>query len=174
MTERQLTDDCQGIIVAGLGRADRIADDAAYDLALLRVNGARNLKTVPFSAEPPKSTELTLVGISEPNAQAGARDVTTMPARLRGVDGSRVLIDVVPARGFVGGAALDGEGRLAGMIDIASAAVAGPAAQCGSGIVRSDRNDSQISGKRRGYSGAGRGDIAAAKNAVVRVICVRK
>lgn len=174
VTERQLTDDCQGIVVAGLGRADRIAEDPASDLALIRVNGARNLSAVAFSAEPPKSIDLTLVGIAEPAAQAGERKVTTAPARLRGVDGTRVLIDTVPARGFVGGAALDSEGRLAGMIDMPEPAVAGPAA---SAVQASFVPTATI---RRFLESAGvtpvsgRGDIAAAKDAVVRVICVRK
>jgi len=174
VTERQLTDDCQGIVVAGVGRADRIAEDASSDLALIRVNGARNLNAVPFSAEPPKSSDLTLVGIAEPAAQAGARNVTTVPAKLRGVDGARVLIDTVPARGFVGGAALDGEGRLVGMIDVASAAVAGPGASAG------QASFVPTASIRKFLEGAGvapvtgRGDVAAAKNAVVRVICVRK
>lgn len=174
VTERQLTENCQGVIVAGLGRADRLAEDQATDLALLRVNGARNLKPFPFSADPPKSIELTLVGISEPEKQAGARDVTTMSAKLRGVDGSRVLLEASPARGFVGGAALDGEGRLAGMIDIAPAAVAGPAAAAGqvsfvpTATIRKFLDGSGVAPV------AGRGDLAAAKIAVVRVICVRK
>lgn len=174
VTERQLTDDCQGIVVAGLGRADRIAEDPASDLALIRVNGARNLSAVAFSAEPPKSIDLTLVGIAEPAAQAGERKVTTAPARLRGVDGTRVLIDTVPARGFVGGAALDSEGRLAGMIDMPEPAVAGPAA---SAVQASFVPTATI---RRFLESAGvtpvsgRGNIAAAKDAVVRVICVRK
>ena len=174
VTERQLTDDCQGIIVAGFGRADRIAEDAASDLALVRVNGARNLKAVPFSADPPKSIELTLVGISEPEAQAGARNVTTVPAKLRGVDGARVLIDVIPARGFVGGAALDGEGRLAGMIDLSPAAVAGPAATAGQASFVPTATIRKFLESAGVAPVAGRGDVAAAKNAVVRVICVRK
>ncbi|MET0869216.1 MAG: peptidoglycan-binding protein, partial [Pseudorhodoplanes sp.] len=44
VTERQLTDNCQGIIVAGLGRADRLSEDKTSDLALLRVHGAGPLK----------------------------------------------------------------------------------------------------------------------------------
>ncbi|MGD9922687.1 MAG: serine protease [Pseudorhodoplanes sp.] len=174
VTERQLTDDCRGIIVAGLGRADRVAEDSGSDLALIRINGARSLKPVPFSTDPPKSTQLTLVGISEPAAQAGARQVTTVPAKLRGVDGARVLLDAVPARGFVGGAALDGEGRLAGMIDVSSASVAGPAAVAG------QASFVPTASIRKFLEGAGitpldgRGDLAAAKNALVRVICVRK
>jgi peptidoglycan hydrolase-like protein with peptidoglycan-binding domain len=174
VTERQLTEDCQGIIVAGLGRADRIADDAASDLALLRVNGARNLKPVPFSSDPPKSVELTLFGISEPDAQAGARNVTAAPAKLRGVDGARVLLDAQPARGFVGGAAIDGEGQLAGMIDVAAVVVAGVSAGAGQTSLV------PTASMRKFLEGAGvaptigRGDFAAAKDAVVRVICVRK
>jgi S1-C subfamily serine protease len=174
VTERQLTENCQGIIVAGLGRADRLAEDAASDLALIRVNGARNLKAVPFSADPPKSIDLTLVGISEPEAQAGARNVTTAPAKLRGVEGARVLLDAQPSRGFVGGAAIDGEGRLAGMIDLSPAAIAGPAAGAG------QTSFVPTATIRKFLEGAGvtpltgRGDAEAVRNAVVRVICVRK
>ncbi len=174
VTERQLTDDCQGIVVAGLGRADRIAEDAASDLALIRVNGARNLIAVPFSAEPPKSIDLTLVGITEPAAQAGARDVTTVPAKLRGVDGTRVLIDTVPARGFVGGAALDSEGRLAGMIDMPEPTVAGPAASAAQASFVPTATIRKFLESADVKPVTGRGDVAAAKNAVVRVICVRK
>lgn len=174
VTERQLTDDCHGIIVAGLGRADRIAEEAASDLALIRINGARNLKAVPFSAEPPKSAELTLVGISEPKAQAGARNVSTAVAKLKGIDGSRVLIEANPTRGFVGGAALDGEGRLAGMIDMAPAAVAGPAAGAGQASFVPTATIRRFLERAGVVPVVGRGDIASAKEAVVRVICVRK
>jgi peptidoglycan hydrolase-like protein with peptidoglycan-binding domain len=174
VTERQLTENCQGIIVAGLGRADRIAEDSASDLALVRVHGVRDLKAVPLSLDPPKSIDLTLLGVSEPQAQDGARNVTTAPARLRGVDGARVLLDAQPARGFVGGAAIDSEGQLAGMIDMSPVTVAGPAASAGQTSLV------PTASIRKFVEGAGvtpligRGDVAAAKNAVVRVICVRK
>lgn len=173
VTERQLTENCQGIIVAGFGRADRVAEDAASDLALVRVNGARKLKAVPLSADPPKSTALTLVGVSEPEAQAGARNVSTVTAKLKGIDGARVLLEAQPARGFVGGAALDGEGQLAGMIDIAAASVAGPSAAGQPSFVPSATIRKFLDGA--GVQPAnGRSDLEAAKNAVVRVICVRK
>jgi hypothetical protein len=129
---------------------------------------------VPFSADPPKSIDLTLVGISEPEAQAGARNVTTAPAKLRGVEGARVLLDAQPSRGFVGGAAIDGEGRLAGMIDLSPAAIAGPAAGAG------QTSFVPTATIRKFLEGAGvtpltgRGDAEAVRNAVVRVICVRK
>jgi hypothetical protein len=174
LTERQLTENCQGIIVAGLGRADRVAEDSSSDLALIRVNGARNIKPVPLSSDPPKSIELTLFGISEPDAQAGARNVTAAPAKLRGVDGARVLLDAQPARGFVGGAAIDGEGQLAGMVDVAAAAVAGASAEAGrTSLVptASIRKFMEIAGVA---PLSGRSDRETARSAVVRVICVRK
>jgi peptidoglycan hydrolase-like protein with peptidoglycan-binding domain len=174
VTERQLTENCQGIIVAGFGRADRVAEDALSDLALVRVNGARNLRPVPFSSDPPKSTALTLIGVVEPDAQAGARNVTTVTAKLKGIDGARVLIDAQPSRGFVGGAALDGEGRLAGMIDIASAAVAGPAGGAGQASFVPTATIRKFLDGAGVAPANGRGDLDAAKGAVVRVICVRK
>jgi peptidoglycan hydrolase-like protein with peptidoglycan-binding domain len=174
VTERQLTENCQGIIVAGFGRADRVAEDAASDLALVRVNGARRLRPVPFSADPPKSTALMLVGVSEPDAQAGARNVTTVTAKLKGIDGARVLLDAAPSRGFVGGAALDGEGQLAGMIDIAPSSVAGPSAAAGQASFVPTATIRKFMDGAGVQPANGRGDLEAAKNAVVRVICVRK
>lgn len=174
VTERQLTDGCQGVIVAGLGRADRIAEEKSADLALLRVNGAASLKPLSLSAEPPKSTELTLIGIVEPEAQGGGRKVTTSNAKLRGVDGARVLLDAAPARGFVGGIALDGQGQLAGMIDLAPVVSAGPAAASGAVALVPTASIRKFLDGAGVYPTTGKSDIAAAKEAVVRVICVRK
>lgn len=174
VTEHQLTENCAGIIVAGIGRADRLAEDTASDLALIRVNGVRGLKAVPLSADPPNGVELTLLGISEPEAQAGARNVTSAPAKLRGVDGARVLLDAQPSRGFVGGAAIDGEGRLAGMIDISPAAIAGPAVGAGQLSFVPTATIRKFLDRAGVTPLAGRGDAASAKGAVVRVICVRK
>jgi S1-C subfamily serine protease len=174
VTERQLTDNCQGIVVAGLGRADRLAEDKTTDLALLRVNGAGALKPLAFSAEPPKSIELTLVGIAEPEAQAGARNVTTSSARLRGVNGSRVLLDTNPARGFVGGAALDGQGQLVGMIDLAATVTAGPATANGQAALVPTASIRKFLDNAGVHPATGKSDVAAARNAIVRVICVRK
>jgi S1-C subfamily serine protease len=174
VTERQLTDNCQGIVVAGLGRAERLAEDKTTDLALLRVNGAGALKPLAFSAEPPKSIELTLVGIAEPEAQAGARNVTISNAKLRGVDGSRVLLDTNPARGFVGGAALDGQGQLVGMIDLAATVTAGPATANGQAALVPTASIRKFLDGAGVYPAIGKSDVAAARNSIVRVICVRK
>ena len=169
VTKRQLTEGCHAIIVARLGRAERLADDTTADFVLLCVNGAGNLKPLAFSDEAPKSTDLTLVGIADPDLQAGARNVTTANAKLRGVDGSRVLLDATPARGFAGAVALDGQGQLAGMVDVSPATAATTQAS----LVPTATIRKFLGGA--GVTPAnGRGDLASAKNALVRVICVRK
>jgi hypothetical protein len=174
VTERQLTENCQGLVVAGLGRAERLAEDKANDLALLRVHGASRLRPLAFSTEPPKSSDLTLVGVLEPDAQGGARNVTTANAKLRGVDGTRVLLDGMPARGFVGGIALDGQGQLAGMIDLAPVVTAGPATAGGSAALVPTASIRKFLDGAGVYPATGNSDVAGARDAVVRVICVRK
>lgn len=170
VTERQLTDQCQSLVVAGLGRADRLAEDAAADLALLRVHGAGSLRPLAFSVEPPSSPDLTLIGIAEPGLQDGGREVTAVRATLRGVEGARVLLDGAPARGFVGGIALDGRGHFAGMIDLApdAAGASGNAALVPAASIRKFLDTAGIA------PASGKSDVSAAKEAVVRVICVRK
>ncbi len=174
VTERQLTENCQGLIVAGLGRAERIAEDKSADLALLRVHGAASLKPLPFSSEPPRSIELTLVGVPEPDTQAGGREVTTSAARLRGVDGTRVLLDIAPTRGFVGGVALDGQGQFAGMIDLAPVVTAGPPTGGGNAALVPTASIRRFLDSAGVTTETGKSDLAAAKDAVMRVICVRK
>ena len=44
VTDRQITDGCLTIAIAGFGNADRVAEDKEHDLALLRIYGARGLK----------------------------------------------------------------------------------------------------------------------------------
>ena len=44
VADRQVTDGCLSIVIAGFGNADRVAEDKEHDLALLRIYGARGLK----------------------------------------------------------------------------------------------------------------------------------
>ena len=44
IADRQITDGCLAIAIAGFGNADRVAEDKDHDLALLRIYGARGLK----------------------------------------------------------------------------------------------------------------------------------
>ncbi len=168
VTDRQLTEDCQTIVIAGLGRADRIADDRATDLTLLRVNGTSNLKSLAFLPDAPKSTDLTLLGITAPDAQGGTRDVSTASARLRGIDGSRVLIDARPAGGFTGGGAFDVQGQFVGMIAAPATSSSSQSSFIPTSTIRNFLDGAGI------YPSVGKSDMATAKNAIVRVVCVRK
>src|SRR5471032_1225142 len=44
IADRQVTDGCLAVAIAGFGNADRVAEDKDHDLALLRIYGARGLK----------------------------------------------------------------------------------------------------------------------------------
>ena len=44
IADRQITDGCLAVAIAGFGNADRVAEDKEHDLALLRIYGARGLK----------------------------------------------------------------------------------------------------------------------------------
>src|SRR5712671_6246440 len=44
VADRQITDGCLTVAIAGHGNADRVAEDKEHDLALLRIYGARGLK----------------------------------------------------------------------------------------------------------------------------------
>ena len=55
-----------------LGRADLVAEDKGAGLALLRVYGARDLS--PLAAGDAKGSDVTLVGIADPQAQGGGSD----------------------------------------------------------------------------------------------------
>jgi len=75
------TDECQSIMVPGLGHADRIAEDKANNLALLRIYGARNLVPAALGGET-GAGGLTLYGIADPLAQPGDGTVSSAAAQL--------------------------------------------------------------------------------------------
>ncbi len=147
---------------------------AFIGLSLLQVNGARAIKPLAFSNGPPNGQILTLIGIAEPGLQAGAREATIASAALAHVNGSRVLMQANPARGFVGGAVLDGAGQFAGMIDSSPATTGGPPRNGGqpsfvpAATIRNFLQNAGVDPRQ------GRSDLTAAKDAIVRVICVRQ
>jgi len=49
IADREVTDGCLAIAIAGYGHADRVAEDKDYGLALLRIYGARGLKPLTLS-----------------------------------------------------------------------------------------------------------------------------
>src|SRR5258705_820730 len=70
ITDRQITDGCLAIAIAGHGNADRVAEDKDHDLALLRIYGARGLKPLGLSSGAAK-TNVELTGIADPQNQGG-------------------------------------------------------------------------------------------------------
>ena len=121
LTDRQLTEGCNVMQVAGHGDASRIAEQD--NLTLLRVFGASALTPAALVHEGASASELTLVGIADPQAQGGERAVTTVSARLDG-DG----LEPAPQLGFAGAAALDGQGRIFGMVTLKAPVLAGAGA----------------------------------------------
>jgi hypothetical protein len=107
----QVTDQCQSITVPGLGHAERIAVDGSSGMALLRLYGPYNLPPVSLGGGTPDN--LTLVGIADPNSQSSAASVTRTPVRL-----TPQGLDPAPKPGFSGAAVVDGQNRLAGMVNL--------------------------------------------------------
>jgi peptidoglycan hydrolase-like protein with peptidoglycan-binding domain len=165
------TEECRAIVVPGLGHAERVAADPANDLALLRLYGARNLAPAALAGES-KGDALTLFGVGDPLAQAGDTAVTNVAARRTGQG-----VEPVPKLGFSGAAAVDAQGRFAGMVDLTSPVAAGgrsvlPQAT----IVPADtvRSFLAAQGIILETGAAPAADHAAIEKSVMRVICVRR
>jgi hypothetical protein len=163
LTDRQVTDGCNVIVVSGYGDADRQGEDK--DLALLRIHGAPDLAPAAFAVDLPKPPNVTLVGIADPQTQDGGGAVSTLVARLNGD-----LLEPSPQPGFSGGAVLDGQGRLVGMV--LRKHLMGPA-QPPATVVTAQAVGVFLAGQQLAPA-SGRASLGAAKAAVVRVICVRK
>ncbi|MBI3703952.1 MAG: peptidoglycan-binding protein [Rhizobiales bacterium] len=171
VTDRKLTEGCQVMVASGLGDAVRIADDKDTGLALLRVYAPRKTAVpLALTADTPKSAELTLVGIPDPKEQDGNRKLTEIRARLN--DGSSIeLRQPVPMAGFSGAAALDGQGRFLGMMEMRNAVLASiepaapPVRLIGAAAIRAFLEAHNVAASR---------ETGDAKASVVRMICVRK
>ncbi len=161
----QVVEQCQSITVAGLGHAERIAVDGSGDLALLRLYGARNLVPAAIDGQAATTDNLNLVGIADPLSQTADSNVTRAPAHMTAQG-----LDPAPKPGFSGAAAVDPQGRFAGMVNlkwplVAGAAVAGQAALVPADAVAAFLKSQSIA------PAAGHGTI---DQSVLRVICVRK
>src|SRR5881394_2233306 len=121
LTSRDALEGCFVVTVAGLGGADRVAEDKDKGLALLRVYGSP-LKPVALAGENPKG-DVTLLGIADPQAQGGGGAVSTMRTRVT----ETLALDPAPGVGFDGAAALDARGRLGGIASLKIPVVAGAA-----------------------------------------------
>jgi peptidoglycan hydrolase-like protein with peptidoglycan-binding domain len=171
LTDRQVTDGCNVIVVSGYGDAERQAEDQASELALIRVYGVPDLVPAAFTGDAGKSPDLTLVGLADPQAQGGGSTVSTVAAKLKGD-----TLEPSPQLGFSGAGALDREGRFAGMVELKTAVVAAvdtANAQPQATMVPAPAIREFLDGQKVAPA-PGRSGLEAAMASVVRVICVRK
>lgn len=114
IADRRATEECQFITIPGYGHAERLAENKAADVVLLRLNGART--PVPAAlTDAPQADEISLVGIADPAAQSGARTVSNMAARI-GNAGPLRTIEPAPAAGFSGAAVIDRQKHVIGIV----------------------------------------------------------
>ena len=83
----------------------------ANDLALLRLYGARGLVPMPFAQDAAAANGLTLLGIADPLGEGSDNEVTGSIAQ-RTDQG----LNPAPKLGYSGAAAIDAQGRFAGMV----------------------------------------------------------
>ncbi len=164
VTARSAVEDCRFIVVPGFGNAVRVADDAANDLALLQVFAAKDSTPAPLASNPPPS-DVTLLGIADPDRQDGGSAVSSLKARVLAASGTAQPIEPAPALGFAGAAALDREARLVGMVDLRAS---DKAAMVPAAAIRTLLSAQSIA------PASGPGSLDDAKASVVRVICVRQ
>jgi peptidoglycan hydrolase-like protein with peptidoglycan-binding domain len=170
ITDQKLTEGCNVVEIAGHGDAHRLAADSAAGLTLVQVFGAPELVPLLLT-EGATGAELTLIGIADPQAQAGGRTTSTATARLNG-DG----LQPTPPLGFAGAAALDAQGRFLGMVALTPPVVAStgatsiPLPQATLVSAPSIRKFLDAQNVTAAVSPA----VANATAAVVRVICVRR
>ena len=173
VTDRQVTDGCKVIVAAGLGSAERVAEDKAQGLALLRVYGQRDLPALPLPRDVANTKEsrmsLTLIGIPDPHDQQGAHSPKEFKARLAS-GGAIDLRQPVPMAGLSGGAVLDDAGHVLGMMQTRNAVLASngpPLAPVHLVTTATIRDFLQAHDVTPATTGN-------ARDALVRVICVRR
>jgi hypothetical protein len=170
LADRQLTDGCNVIVVSGYGHADRQRDDPVADLALLRVYGVPDVVPASFASAGAEA-DLTLLGIADPQAQAGGAAVSAVPVKAKGD-----IVEPAPQLGFSGAPVLDGKGRFVGLVKLRNPIVASI------GAANSQPQAALISGQTiHGFLEAQNLPLATrqpgaagGKASVVRVICIRK
>lgn len=169
VTDRRVTDGCKVIVAAGLGNAERVAEDKPQGLALLRVYGQHNLPALPLAREAANAQALTLIGIPDPKEQHGAHRPKEIKAQLIG--GVAIhLNQPEPMAGFSGAAVLGDGGQVLGMMETRNAVLASngppiaPVHLVSAAAIRDFLKANDVTPVTSGD----------ARDAVVRVICVRK
>jgi len=165
-----VTDECQAITVPSVGHAERVAEDKASDLALIRLYGTHNLVPAPLPTDVSRPAgEIVLVGVADPLVQAGGDDVTRVAARLTAQD-----IEPAPKPGFSGAAAVDAAGALIGMVELRPAVIAGNSVASQSATLLPVEAIRAFLQEQNVTASLARNEHAPIEPSVVRVICVRK
>ncbi len=171
VTARRIAQGCEVIVADGIGNAERVAEDGANGLALLRVYGAHKLPALALPRETVKVGDIKLIGIPDPKEQDGAKTLTEINAKL--ADGAAIaLSQPVPMAGFTGAAALDAKGQFVGIMEtrnfmLASAEPTLPPVRLISTAAIRDFLDRQHVPLAQAVG-------SDARAAAVRIICVRK
>jgi len=173
VADREVTDGCLAMTIGGFGPADRVAEDKDRGLVLLRIYGARGLKPLALASGAAKSG-VDITGIADPQNQGGGAAVTSVKGSVTQVAaGGDLALSPPPAVGFSGAAALDGDGKFAGIALLKPMLVAGASnAQAATQAVLVPADTVLDFLKANGVSTSG--GTPDAKAAAVRVICVRK
>ena len=178
ITDREATDGCLAITIQGLGHADRLAEDKDRGLALLHIYGAQGLKPLGLSDGAARNnvSSVDIVGIADPQNQGGGAAVTSVKSQVAQVGtGGDLALSPAPAIGFSGAAALDGDGKFAGLavlrpVVVATTAAANTPPPTQAVLVRGD----DVRNFLKANDVTASGTSTDAKAAAVRVICVRK
>lgn len=168
VTDARAVADCDVILVPGIGRAEKAAEQNG--LALLHVYGARGATPLSLASEAAPRGEIVVVGVADPQAQDGRGAKSTAKA---GLSADGVSIAPAPGPGFAGAAALDADGRLVGIVASRPQRVAGPNAAGGAALIPAASVKALLAGQGSAPV-SGHTGLEVAKAAVVRVICVRE
>jgi hypothetical protein len=171
LADRDSVDGCQVIVANGFGNAERVADDKASGLALIRVYGAHDFKAIALGDA--VKSDVTLVGVPDPQAQGGKAAVTTAKAKVSAAGESNTL-DPAPAPGLSGAAAIDAQAGFVGIAVQKPIVVAGPTPTGASSSVATTDTIRKFLAAHNVSPASGTANVDAAKQSVVRVICVRK
>jgi peptidoglycan hydrolase-like protein with peptidoglycan-binding domain len=125
LVDRQATEACDTIVVPSFGNAARIANDKDSELALIHIYGASDLKPLGIASSGAGKSNVSIVGIADPQSQGGRSVVTSQAATLTQA-GTETTLSPEPGLGFSGAAAIDGDGKFTGMVRLKPAVVAGP------------------------------------------------
>jgi hypothetical protein len=139
-------------------------------LALLRVYGARGVKPASYGTATASDGPVTVVGVADPQGQAGGGAVSTVAARIAGGK-----IDPTPGPGFAGAAVMDAQRRVVGMFAPRPAIVAGSGPGTAGAVIPLDKIQAFLATQPDLGSGAAAPEGEKSDfDAIRRVICVRK